>query len=72
MISRTLEITRHLVGVAVFAAMLPVLLPAYGISRILGIDPFSMDGLGIEFMVFGGISVAVFTLYLGLLIGYLL
>jgi hypothetical protein len=53
-------------------ALLPMLLPAYVISRIIGVDPFSMDGIGVEFLVFQGIAVAVGTLYAGIAIGFLL
>ena len=50
----------------------PFLIPAYGIARLLGADPFSLDGMGIGFlitaMIAGGLAIA--TVFFG--IGYLL
>ena len=50
----------------------PFLIPAYGIARLLGSDPFDMDSMGLGFlvtaMIAGGLAIA--AVFFG--IGYLL
>lgn len=47
----------------------PFLIPAYGIARLLGADPFSLDGMGIGFLVTaliaGGLAIAAVSFGIG-------
>lgn len=47
----------------------PFLIPAYGIARLLGSDPFSLDGGGIGFlvtaMIAGGLAIAAGAFAIG-------
>lgn len=46
----------------------PFLIPAYGIARLLGADPFDMDSMGLGFlvtaMIAGGLAIA--TVFFGI------
>ena len=50
----------------------PFLIPAYGIARLIGADPFSMDGMGLGFlitaMIAGGLAIAAGFFALGYLL----
>jgi hypothetical protein len=50
----------------------PFLIPAYGIARLLGSDPFDLDGGGIGFlvtaMIAGGLAIAAGAFAIGYLI----
>lgn len=47
----------------------PFLIPAYGIARLLGSDPFDLDGGGIGFlvtaMIAGGLAIAAGAFAIG-------
>jgi hypothetical protein len=53
-------------------AFLPFLLPAYLIARVLGIDPFSLDGMGLGFLITiaiaGALAIGTGFFFLGTLI----
>ena len=55
--------------VVVILVLAPFLIPAYGIARLLGADPFSLDGMGIGFlitaMIAGGLAIAAGFFALG-------
>lgn len=48
----------------------PFLIPAYGIARLMGADPFSLDGMGIGFLVMGLIAGGLFIAALSFGAGY--
>ena len=50
----------------------PFLIPAYGIARLLGADPMSLDGMGIGFLVMALIAGGLFIAAVSFGIGYLL
>ena len=52
----TLKVIGQVVVILVLA---PFLIPAYGISRLLGSDPFSLDGGGIGFLITAMIAVGL-------------
>lgn len=62
----TLKVIGQVVVILVLA---PFLIPAYGIARLLGSDPFSLDGGGIGFlitaMIAGGLAIAAGFFALG-------
>ena len=55
--------------VVVILVLAPFLIPAYGIARLLGSDPFDLDGGGIGFlitaMIAGGLAIAAGFFALG-------
>ena len=55
--------------VLVIVLLAPFLIPAYGIARLLGSDPFSLDGGGIGFlvtaMIAGGLAIAAGAFAIG-------
>ena len=55
--------------VVVIVLLAPFLIPAYGIARLLGSDPFDLDGGGIGFlitaMIAGGLAIAAGFFALG-------
>ena len=61
-----------LFGVAFLLVAIPFVAPAYVICRIFGIDPMSMDGMGLGFfmMVAIAIGIAIATGFFAL--GYIL
>lgn len=61
---------KTVLGLVFMLALLPALLPAYAVSRLFGIDPFRMDDIGISWLIFILITVAVVCLYIGIGIGY--
>ena len=40
-------------------ALAPLLIPSYFITRLLGMDPFNLDGMGIEFGVMVVIAIII-------------
>ena len=60
---------------ATFCAILlaPFLIPAYGLARLIGADPFSMEGMGIGFLVMvliaGGLFIATVAFGAGYFFG---
>jgi hypothetical protein len=40
-------------------AIAPVMIPAYVITRLFGMDPFSLDGMGIDFGVMVVIAIII-------------
>ena len=50
----------------------PFLVPAYGIARLLGADPFSLEGMGVGFLITaiiaGALAIAALSFTLGTLI----
>ena len=50
----------------------PFLVPAYAIARVMGADPFSLDGMGIGFLITaiiaGALAIAAVSFALGTLI----
>lgn len=50
----------------------PFLIPAYGIARLLGADPLSLDGMGVGFLVMGLIAAGLFIAAVSFGVGYLL
>ena len=62
--------TLKVIGQVVVIVLLdPFLIPAYGIARLLGSDPFDLDGGGIGFlitaMIAGGLAIAAGFFALG-------
>jgi len=53
----------------VIVMLAPFLIPAYAIARLMGIDPFDMDGMGIGFLVMvliaGAMLIALVSFGLG-------
>lgn len=49
----------------------PFLIPAYGIARLLGADPFSLDGMGVGFLVMGLVAGGLVIASLGFVLGTL-
>lgn len=58
--------------VLVIVLLAPFLIPAYGISRLIGADPFSMDSMGLGFLIMtliaGGLAIAAGFFALGYLL----
>lgn len=50
----------------------PFLIPAYGIARLLGSDPFDMDSMGLGFlitaMIAGGLAIGAVAFGIGYLL----
>jgi len=49
----------------------PFLIPAYGIARLLGVDPFSMDDMGLGFMITAIIALVLAAAALSFTVGAL-
>ena len=58
--------------VLLIVLLAPFLIPAYGIARLLGSDPFDLDGGGIGFLVTAMIAGALAIAAAAFTIGYLL
>lgn len=72
MLEQARRVIYIVVGAVITIALIPAIVPAYGLSRLLGIDPASMDDIGISWLTFIMITVAIVCLYVGIAIGYFL
>lgn len=54
-----MNIVNKIFGGLFVIALAPVMIPAYFITRLFGMDPFSMDGMGIEFGVMVVIAIII-------------
>jgi hypothetical protein len=61
-----------LIKIVMVIVLAPFLIPAYGIARLLGSDPFDLDGGGIGFLVTAMIAGALAIGAAAFTIGYLL
>jgi hypothetical protein len=49
----------------------PFLIPAYGIAKLLGADPMSLDGMGLGFLIMAIIAGGLFIASVGFVLGTL-
>jgi len=54
-----MNIVNKIFGGLFVIALAPLLIPAYFITRLLGMDPFNLDGMGIEFGVMVVIAIII-------------
>lgn len=54
-----MNIVNKIFGGLFILAIAPLMIPAYLITRLFGMDPFSMDGMGIEFGVMVVIAIII-------------
>ena len=65
--------TLNVIWAAFWTVLLaPFLIPAYGIARLMGADPFSLDGMGVGFLVMALIAAGLAIAAVSFGIGYLL
>lgn len=54
-----MDIVGKVFGGLFVLAIAPVMIPAYLITRLLGMNPFDLDGMGIEFGVMVVIAIII-------------